>query len=262
MANCARQREAAGSFIQRALKVHGGLYDYSRTVYATAHTKLEIVCRTHGSFWQLPNNHMRGMGCAACNMNNSNVAKSLKAKNEFVAKARILHGEAYDYASVDYQHSQQYVKIVCRIHGIFKQKPAVHLYGKGCYECGMASSAKNAYNRKPYVFQDGQTVMVQGYEPWALGILERQGYKLSDLVLGKLLFTYNDGHKYYPDIFIPDENRIVEVKSPWTYKKNQDKNYDKAAYAVAAGYGMEFWVFDQKQNLTIVPFVAVAAEAA
>ncbi len=57
---------AAKQFSIKANAVHNGLYDYSQSVYATVHTKLEIICKDHGSFWQIPAAHLQGQGCPHC----------------------------------------------------------------------------------------------------------------------------------------------------------------------------------------------------
>lgn len=53
-------------FIEKALKVHGSKYDYSKVKYIDAKTKVCIICLEHGDFWQLPNNHVNGQGCPIC----------------------------------------------------------------------------------------------------------------------------------------------------------------------------------------------------
>jgi hypothetical protein len=54
---------------------------------------------------------------------------------EFVAKARKVHGDRFDYAQTEYQNSSTPVVIVCQRHGAFSQIPDNHLAGKGCKEC-------------------------------------------------------------------------------------------------------------------------------
>lgn len=50
-----------------AVKVHGDKYDYSKVVYVNNNTKVEIVCKEHGSFWQLPRTHIFSKcGCPKC----------------------------------------------------------------------------------------------------------------------------------------------------------------------------------------------------
>jgi hypothetical protein len=55
------------SFLTKAAKVHGNTYDYSKTVYKNALTKVVITCREHGDFEQTPNSHTSGgQGCRKC----------------------------------------------------------------------------------------------------------------------------------------------------------------------------------------------------
>lgn len=53
----------------------------------------------------------------------------------FIEKARLVHGDRFDYSKVVYVRSNQKVIIICRIHGEFMQMPAEHLVGKKCAEC-------------------------------------------------------------------------------------------------------------------------------
>lgn len=54
-------------FIKRARRLHGDLYDYSKSVYVDAcKTKLTITCSEHGDFEQTPNSHLRKRGCPEC----------------------------------------------------------------------------------------------------------------------------------------------------------------------------------------------------
>lgn len=58
-------------FIKRATVIHGDTYDYSRVKYVNAQEKVEIICRTHGSFWMTPNNHTNKAnkcGCPTCRL--------------------------------------------------------------------------------------------------------------------------------------------------------------------------------------------------
>lgn len=53
-------------FIEKAKKVHGERYDYSKVEYKDAHSKVCIICPIHGEFWQKPNNHTNGQNCPMC----------------------------------------------------------------------------------------------------------------------------------------------------------------------------------------------------
>jgi len=53
----------------------------------------------------------------------------------FIIKAKLVHGDKYDYSLVKYINSSTTIKIICPIHGIFKQKANNHLQGNGCLGC-------------------------------------------------------------------------------------------------------------------------------
>lgn len=54
----------------------------------------------------------------------------------FIANARLVHGDKYDYSCVEYDGNKIKVCIKCPEHGEFWQKPNVHLSNRGCPECG------------------------------------------------------------------------------------------------------------------------------
>ena len=55
-------------------------------------------------------------------------------------------------------------------------------------------------------------------------------------------------HRHYVDIFIPSQNRCIEIKSTWTAQKKQDSIYLKQNAAKELGYKYEIWVYDRKGN--------------
>jgi|GEM_PF-1376909 len=61
-----KREKAAQTFIERAKKVHGDIYDYSKTAYIKSRIKVSIKCRKHGQYEQYPVSHLNGMGCSLC----------------------------------------------------------------------------------------------------------------------------------------------------------------------------------------------------
>lgn len=121
-------------FIEKAKKVHGNKYDYSKVNYIDARSKIIIICPEHGEFEQTPNSHLNGRGCPKC----GNIVAANKNKNtkeEFINKANKVHGNKYDYSLVDYKNSKTPVIIICPEHGQFTQTPTAHLSGQGCTKC-------------------------------------------------------------------------------------------------------------------------------
>lgn len=121
-------------FVKRASKLHNNKYDYSKSNYINTKTKIEIVCPIHGSFWQEPENHMQGSGCPECGK--ESIIKKLSSNTEeFIKKAKLVHGDKYDYSKVNYINNEEKIEIICPVHGSFWQKPANHLNGFGCAKC-------------------------------------------------------------------------------------------------------------------------------
>lgn len=121
-------------FIRKARQVHGDKYCYSNVKYVNSHTKVCIICEEHGEFWQSPNSHLRGRGCPQCARIKSGRAKRMTAE-EFVSKAKNVHGDKYVYSEAKYTGSKVKICIICPRHGKFWQIPSDHLNGCGCKKC-------------------------------------------------------------------------------------------------------------------------------
>ena len=120
--------DTTGGFIEKAIKIHGDRYSYGNVNYINSHTPVSITCKTHGDFMQSPTNHLQGKGCPKCA--NKNVTTE-----EFIEKARLTHGDKYDYSKANYTKNSTKVCIICPEHGEFWQTPNDHLSGKGCQLC-------------------------------------------------------------------------------------------------------------------------------
>ncbi|EFX2640874.1 GIY-YIG nuclease family protein [Shigella sonnei] len=116
-------------FIARSRVIHGDKYDYSLVEYKGSNKKVKIICPEHGVFEQTPHNHLDGGGCRKCGGN------APLDTETFIAKAKAVHGDKYDYSKVVYKNNRTKVKIICPEHGVFEQQPNHHLQGKDCAEC-------------------------------------------------------------------------------------------------------------------------------
>ena len=131
-------------FIKKARKVHEDKYDYSKVEYFNASTKVCIVCPKHGEFWQTPNAHLHGNRCPKC-WSEIKPSTLLSNKEEFVKKARKVHGDRYDYSKVEYVNAATKVCIICPEHGEFWQTPTHHLGGQGCKKCTFKIYNKDSF---------------------------------------------------------------------------------------------------------------------
>lgn len=149
-------------FIKKAVKIHGNKYDYSGVQYVNVATKIYVVCRIHGGFYQTPSSHLCGHGCPECGRL-QNISKQMHGNKEnFIKKSIFMHGERYDYSKVNYVNIKTKVCIICKIHGEFLQDFNNHLKGRGCPVCGKLSrSIKNTLDKNEFITK---AVLIHGYK--------------------------------------------------------------------------------------------------
>ena len=135
LATAKARTKTTEEFIASANVVHDDRYEYSLVEYLGAQEKVTIICPDHGPFEQSPNGHLGGKGCYECGVVASADSKRSTAE-QFVAKARMVHGDRYDYSLVEYVSSQDKVEIICPDHGVFLQRPNDHIVQRsGCADC-------------------------------------------------------------------------------------------------------------------------------
>lgn len=129
-------------FIEKANKIHGENYDYSKSNYLGCYDKTIIICKYHGEFEQAPITHLRGSGCQKCydDKRGESIRKSTK---EFIDRAIKTHGDRYNYSKSNYISVDDKVTIICNTHGEFNQVAYSHINGQGCPTCGLERRAKN-----------------------------------------------------------------------------------------------------------------------
>ena len=122
------------------------------------------------------------------------------------------------------------------------------------YGSVMASTAQY----REYVFPSGKVVKIQGHEDLAIDKL-METHTEDDLFVGRLeiekccgKFEYYDSyddrnHIYYPDIYVKSENKLIEVKSPFTYRMHERVNVLKKQCVLDKGYGFEFWIIESNR---------------
>lgn len=74
-------------------------------------------------------------------------------QEEFLARAKAVHGDLFDYSKAVYESRLKKVTIICRKHGPFQQAPAFHYKGQGCLECAK-DKQKAWHNRLSSVPKD------------------------------------------------------------------------------------------------------------
>jgi hypothetical protein len=114
---------------------------------------------------------------------------------------------------------------------------------------------KHSYYLKDYVLPSGKIIKIQGYENYALDELLKDNINENDIITGSrnvpeiwYLDTGDKKRRHFVDIFIPSQNKCIEVKSTWTFKKQKDIVFLKQTKAKEIGYLYEIWVYDNKGN--------------
>lgn len=131
------KRRTQEEFLTLLHEIHGDKYDTSKVKYVNNSTKVILTCQEHGDFYITPNSLIFGKaGCHFC-ANKANGLRSRHTKEEFIEKAKRVHGEKYDYSKVNYTTSHDIVTITCPEHGDFKQRAYGHLNGHGCPKCAI-----------------------------------------------------------------------------------------------------------------------------
>lgn len=129
-------------FAEKFRKVHGSKYDYSKLNAEKMADKMTITCKKHGVFYQTGICHLRGAGCPECGQEIIN-QKLNTPFEEFVKKAREIHGNKYQYSEKSYINRKNKLKILCPVHGWFEQTGNDHLSGHGCPTCGRIKCDSN-----------------------------------------------------------------------------------------------------------------------
>ena len=88
-------------------KIHNDIYDYSKVLYVNDKTKVEVICKEHGSFLVKPNNHLQGQKCYKC-------VFDVYDRKTFINKSNSIFNYLYDYTKVNYINNKTKVEIICK----------------------------------------------------------------------------------------------------------------------------------------------------
>ena len=235
-------RDTTESFIEKAQKIHGDKYDYSKTEYKKSSEKVCIICPEHGEFWQAPNKHLIGEGCYYCGREKT-VSSMFSNTKEFIEKARQIHGDKYDYSKVEYRHNQEKVCIICPEHGEFWQTPNNHIGAGnkcGCPKCKM-SKLENFVCK---LFEDNSVKYIHECAKKDLNWLGRQ--RLDFYIPSKNIVVECQGLQH----FLPaDFNGSSNAEE--NFKKNVNSDIKKFNKCTENGLKVVYVVNDKKSVIDI-----------
>ena len=248
------KREA---FIISANIKHNNKYDYSKFTYKGSNIKGRIICSLHGEFFQSSFNHLKSsIPCPYCDPKPRN---GIHKKIQYVKKLtdifinKIINGTTWWIKECPY----------CRTEIKYRKKSKLRNSIKKdfvCKKCSFHKITKSGYRYKSYIFPDGRIEMVQGYEPLTLNYLLSQSVDPSNIRIKHLEkpiieYDYNGSeHKYYPDVFLSNNNTIIETKSTWTWNNEVNKNKSKIKGVIESGYNMRIIIWNGKHELVTDSF--------
>lgn len=130
-----KNRSTLEEFITKARKKYEMKYDYSKSVYINAQTKLCVILhdidtitdKEYGEFWVTPNKHLNGS-------EHPKLSGKGYTKEEIVYYLNKVHNNRYDYSLIT-TASNIKQPIICPIHGVFYQTLPHHKDGEGCPFC-------------------------------------------------------------------------------------------------------------------------------
>ena len=177
-------------FVSKAKQIHFDKYDYSKVNYKNNRAKVCIICPKHGEFWQEPSSHIRGHGCPKCKTD-----KMTHSTQQFIEKARLIHGNKYKYDKTQYLNTDVKVVITCPIHGDFTQRPDSHLSGCGCPKCCSSKGEKEVRN----YLESNNINYIEQYPIRVNYSIRKSGF-------------------VFVDFYLPEQNIIIEYNGEQHYK--------------------------------------------
>ena len=232
-----RGRIDTNKIVELFKEVHGNKYDYSKVKYHDMKTKVCIICPIHGEFWQTPEKHIKRMfGCPKCGVMKRSFKKILSLE-DFIGKAKKIHGNKYDYSKVNYINSHTKICIICPIHGEFWQTPNKHLQGQECPECN-ARNNKHECNlwRKLLEKYKGIEIIHEYHNSNIFGKKSIDIYFPSE----KIGVEYQGGQHFKPIKMFGGYNGFLKIAER-----------DKKKYEECLNNGIKlFYYTDEKWNIT------------
>ena len=142
------KRTSIIDFVRKSKSFYDFEYNYDDVQFNNLHDKVILSCPIHGKWEVIAANHIIGKsGCPSCHILNR--TKKLKDSNlisqdDFIYRCEKAHNFIYDYSKTKYTHSMDYLSIICKIHGEFRQQARYHMIGKGCPKCANKEKSKNS----------------------------------------------------------------------------------------------------------------------
>ncbi len=216
--------------------------------YKNAFEKLEFKCKCNTINNVCFNNFEREFRCQNCA--NEKLRKERQHPYEFVFHYFKINN--CELLENKYINANIPLRYKCECSNISKISFASFKSGTRCMKCSHKRHVKNSKRFRDYKLPSGKIIRIQGYE---------------DVALDDLLKTYNETHiftsrndmpnikylfkkklrSYYPDIWIPSKNLLIEIKSIYTYRIDLIRNILKALAVRKLEINYEIWIYSKQR---------------
>lgn len=223
-------------------------YELLETAYKNSHSVLTYKCLkcnyvSRKKFYTF----QQGYHCINCS--NEKLRKERQHSYEFV----LNYFQQYNCELLDkeYVNGNIPLKYKCECGNISKIAFSSFKSGTRCMKCSHKRHTKNSKRFRDYKLPSGKIIRIQGYEDVALtellSIYNEENLLTSRKDMPRIKYMYkNKLRPYYPDIWIPSKNLLIEVKSTYTYRIDLIRNILKALAVRKLGINYEIWICNTK----------------
>jgi hypothetical protein len=208
-------------------------------VYTNSNTKMKYLCKCGNESFISFDNFRSGYRCKRC-------GGTEKLTIEFVSN--YFTEQNCKLLETEYINSNTKMKYLCQCNNESSITWDNFKQGYRCVMCGYDKQELSKKLFKQYKFPSGSIRNIQGYENIALDELVKK-FKEHNIItkrteMPKIMYKLKDKeHRYYPDIWIKSINKIIEVKSCYTYRKELIKNINKALATRKLKFDFECWIY-------------------
>jgi hypothetical protein len=161
---------------------------------------------------------------------------------EFKDKTKLTCMEKYgvEHAMQSQESKEKFKETMIKRYGVEHALQCSEIFKK---------QQSSSFSTKSFTFLSGTSCSYQGYEHFYIQEMLDQG-KTKEYIIKcwtekpviKYMFE-GEKHVYYPDGFLEDENKVIEIKSEYTFYKDFEKNLAKFDACIDQGYIVELAVF-------------------
>lgn len=233
-----QRRKSIDILIDQIYQIHGDRYDCSNINYVNDKTKIELICKDHGSFFISPAELLRQkQGCKQCGVLSSSKSRSW-TYDEFVKQANMVHNYKYDYSKSIVINSINEVEIICPTHGSFYMMIGNHIHGK--QQCTSCSAIESTNEKLIAEYLTNQNILF-----------------FREKIFNGLFGKTNKGPLRY-DFYLPTYNLLIEYDGEHHYQpirgehnliQTQINDLKKDEYARVNGIDLLRIPFTQKDHI-------------